>query len=191
MEQQQQQEQQQQEKLFTADEPPPDFLEVLDRTGCFVFPGILTPHGARQIVDEMYATKQAQTWQAGAGETGSDTLNIRADNMLVRGPVDEDAAAGVSLWPAPGSACFSLIDSPVVIKCLELAVPSKQFHYCHGAFGFRRPGTGGIAFHQDHHHWKHENPVNLAGRATRYIQLLWCELQPPCLHDAYTYYLVA
>lgn len=59
------------------------------------------------------------------------------------------------------------------IKCLEQAVSGKRFHYCHGAFGFRRPGTPGIAFHQDHHHWKHENSVNILGRETRYIQLLW------------------
>lgn len=106
--------------VLTADEPPADFLEVLDRTGCYVFPGILTPEGSQQIVTEMYATQQAQTWLAGSadsgGRKGSDTLNLREDNMLVRGPVDEDAAAGVSLWPAPGSACFSLIDSTLVVS---------------------------------------------------------------------------
>jgi hypothetical protein len=158
--------------VFTMEEPPADFLEVLDSTGCYVFPGVLTPEGSQQIVAEMYATQQAQTWLAGADGVGSDTLNLRPDNMLVRGPVDKDAAAGVSLWPAPGSACFSLIDSPLVIACLDLAVAGNDFHYCHGAFGFRRPGVGGIAFHQDHHHWKHDNPVNIVGRKKRYIQLL-------------------
>ena len=162
---------------FTMDAPPADFLEVLNTSGCYIFPGVLTPAASRQIVAEMYATQQAQTWLAGVpvGKRSvgrSDTLSLGKDNMLVRGPVNEDVAAGVSLWPAPGSACFSLIDSPLVVGCLEQAVGGNDFHYCHGAFGFRRPGVGGIAFHQDHHHWKHDNPVNIVGRKKRYIQLL-------------------
>jgi hypothetical protein len=34
-------------------------------------------------------------------------------------------------------------------------------------------GAGRVAFHQDHHHWFHQNPVNLAEREKGYIQVLY------------------
>ena len=35
------------------------------------------------------------------------------------------------------------------------------------------PGAAGIDFHQDHHHWKHDNPINIAERQRWYIQMLY------------------
>ena len=185
-------------QLFATDHPPPDFLEALDRDGCVVLPACLTDEGSLALEQEMANTLQAQAWRAAEGgnpgKPGSDTLNFRGRTMLVRGPVDEDIPNGVSLWPAPGSPSFQLIDGTLVRRCLELAMGGAEYHYCHGAFGFRRPGAEGIAFHQDHHvrhpspthhgpclsshgggfqHWKHENAVNVLERPKRYVQLLW------------------
>jgi hypothetical protein len=113
-------------KVFASDAPPDDFLEVLDRTGCYVLNGCLTAEGSEQLEAEMYATGQAQKWTSGrqneAVRNGPltrerDTLTLSPLSMLVRGPVDADAASGVSLWPAPGTACFELIDAPLVTAC--------------------------------------------------------------------------
>ena len=150
-------------QLFATDHPPADFLEALDRDGCVVLPACLTDEGSVALEQEMANTLQAQAWRAAEGgessQPGSDTLNFRGRTMLVRGPVDEDIPNGVSLWPAPGSPSFQLIDGTLVRRCLQLAMGGAEYHYCHGAFGFRRPGAEGIAFHQDHH-VRHPSPTH-------------------------------
>ena len=59
------------------------------------------------------------------------------------------------------------------MKSLLQALDSKGFHFCHSTLSLSLPGAGGIGFHQDHHHWKHDNPINIAERQRWYIQMLY------------------
>lgn len=110
--------------VFRESAAPADFQTELEERGCYVFPSVLTGEGCRRILAEIANTQQSQAWQAvreegrqgraarAANEPRTDTLGISEVGMLVRGPVEE--STGVSLWPAPRTACFQLIDHPFV-----------------------------------------------------------------------------
>eukprot|EP01052_Picozoa_sp_SAG31_P013252 SAG31_NODE_793_length_12044_cov_12.886229_14_plen_264_part_00 len=125
----------------------------------------------------MASTLQTKAWGFGRADKAaapgrSDTFGMDELSMLVRGPVDAAPERGVSLWPAPCSASFQLIDHEFVVSCVREAI-GNRFHFCHCAYGYRVGGARGMGFHQDHHHWNHEHPVNLAERSKYYIQLLY------------------
>ena len=44
--------------------------------------------------------------------------------MLVRGPVEAVPEHGVSLWPAPGTASFQLVDDEIVVAYVREALPN-------------------------------------------------------------------
>ena len=54
-----------------------------------------------------------------------------------------------------------LIDAPLVTALLQATI-GPDYHFCHSAMNIAPRGVGRLGFHQDHHHWRHENPVNLA-----------------------------
>lgn len=189
---------------FHIDAPPSDFAEVFERDGCYVFPEALTTAGCSGLEAEMRGCLQTQAWGFGRmarsvtpHQNDNGTFGMTGPSMLVRGPVEEDVARNVSLWPAPGTNSFALIDDPFVVACLsaytactpfrctpyqpnprvvpsaERAFNGAQFHFCHCAYGFRLPGAKGMGFHQDHHHFNHPHPVNVAERNGAYIQALY------------------
>jgi ectoine hydroxylase-related dioxygenase (phytanoyl-CoA dioxygenase family) len=164
--------------VFKLRAPPADFKEVFDRDGCYVFESCMTDDGIAAVEHDMAGTLQTQAWGFGrpdesAAPGSSDTFGMGELSMLVRGPVDAAPESGVSLWPAPGSASFQLIDNEFVLGCVREAMGGSRFHFCHCAYGYRLGGAGGMGFHQDHHHWNHEHPVNIAEREKYYIQLLY------------------
>lgn len=165
--------------VFRPDlQPPADFKEAFDRDGCYVFKGCMTDQGIAAVEGDMAQTLQTAAWNFGqqadaAGPTKGDTFGMSERSMLVRGPVDAAPEQSVSLWPAPGSASFQLIDHQFVMGCLEKALGGERFQFCHCAYGYIMSGAGGMGFHQDHHHWNHEHAVNVAERDKCYIQLLY------------------
>ena len=48
-----------------------------------------------------------------------------------------------------------------------------DYHFCHSAMNIAPRGIGAVPYHQDHHHWRHENPINLAERDKYYVQILY------------------
>jgi hypothetical protein len=51
-------------------------------------------------------------------------MGARALRMLVRGPVEAVPEHGVSLWPAPGTASFQLVDDEIVVAYVREALPN-------------------------------------------------------------------
>ena len=90
--------------------------------------------------------------------------------------LDEKFAAPQSYFVRPwndrGPCGDRLIDDPFVAALLQATI-GPNYHFCHSALNLAPRGIGPIPFHQDHHHWKHENPVNLAERDKYYVQILY------------------
>ena len=60
-----------------------------------------------------------------------------------------------------------------MIGALLRGTIGDDYHFCHSALNIAPRGIGPIRYHQDHHHWKHENAVNLAERDKYYVQILY------------------
>ena len=65
------------------------------------------------------------------------------------------------------------LQAPSPAPGTTVAPSANDYHFCHSALNLAPGGTGPIPFHQDHHHWKHENPVNFAERDGSYSQILY------------------
>ena len=65
-----------------------------------------------------------------------------------------------------------LIDDPFIASLLRATI-GDDYHFCHSALNIAPRGIGPIRYHQDHHHWKHGNAVNLAERDRYYVQILY------------------
>ena len=65
-----------------------------------------------------------------------------------------------------------LIDDPFITSLLRSTI-GDDYHFCHSAMNIAPRSIGSVPYHQDHHHWKHENPINLAERAKYYVQILY------------------
>ena len=75
-------------------------------------------------------------------------------------------------WNDRGDWSDRLIDAPLVTALLK-ATLGRDYHFCHSSFNVALRGAERVPFHQDHHHWFHSNPVNLAEREKGYIQILY------------------
>ena len=65
-----------------------------------------------------------------------------------------------------------LIDAPLITSLLQSTIGS-DYHFCHSDMSIAPRGAKGVKFHQDYHHWKHKNPINLAERNKWYIQIFY------------------
>ena len=84
----------------------------------------------------------------------------------------EPKAYFIRPWNDRGRYTDQLIDDPFIASLLRATV-GDDYHFCHSALNIAPRGIGPIPFHQDHHHWKHENAVNLAERDRYYVQILY------------------
>ena len=75
-------------------------------------------------------------------------------------------------WNDRGLWGNRLIDAPLVTALLQATI-GTDYHFCHSAMNITPRGTKRLGFHQDYHHWFHENPINLAERDKWYIQILY------------------
>ena len=89
-----------------------------------------------------------------------DISNFHRDGYLVYPNVFTDKARE------------GLIDAPLITSLLQTIIGS-QYHFCHSALKLTGQGSRAIPLHQDHHHWFHENKINLKEREKYYIQILY------------------
>ena len=57
----------------------------------------------------------------------------------------------------------NLIDVPLITSLLQFAI-GPDYHFRHSAMSIAPRGAQEVKFHEDHHHWKHKNPINLVKR---------------------------
>lgn len=141
--------------LFRRQAPSAADLDSFHQDGYIFYPDVLKDEARLSLTNEIL---------------GLDSVRGYLDAL------DEKSAAPQSYFVRPwndrGPCGDHLIDDPFVIALLQATI-GPNYHFCHSALNLAPRGIGPIPFHQDHHHWKHENPVNLAERDKYYIQLLY------------------
>ena len=141
--------------LFRLQAPSAADLDSFHQDGYIFYPDVLKEEARHSLTNEIL---------------GLDSVRSHLDAL------DEKSAAPQSYFVRPwndrGPCGDHLIDDLFVIALLQATI-GPNYHFCHSALNLAPRGIGPIPFHQDHHHWKHENPVNLAERDKYYIQLLY------------------
>ena len=146
--------------LFRLKAPSPIDLNAFHHDGYITYPDIFTDEARETLIDEILHLDSVHTYL--------DALDERA---TATSP-DEPRSYFVRPWNDRGPCGDRLIDDPFVIALLNATI-GPEYHFCHSALNLAPRGIGPIHFHQDHHHWKHENPINLAERDKYYIQILY------------------
>ena len=144
--------------ILRINAPRAEDIAAFRRDGFAVFSDVFTDEGLAGITDEILSLEAVVDY---LDESEEELGRLESTNRLRMKP-----------WNDKGPWAERLFDAPLVTALLR-ALVGDSFHFCHSTLHLSCPGAGAIAFHQDHHHWKHDNPVNLAERDTWYIQMLY------------------
>ncbi|HIB88658.1 TPA: hypothetical protein EYN09_05480 [Candidatus Poribacteria bacterium] len=144
--------------IFRLTEPSAHDLATFHRDGCVVLPDVFTDEGLAGLTDEILNHDPVREY-----------FKSLADPDL---QVNDPHTYFVRPWNDRGSWGNRLIDAPLVTSLLQSTI-GPNYHFCHSAMNIAPRGTKRVGFHQDHHHWFHENPVNLEERNKWYIQILY------------------
>ena len=141
--------------LFRMAVPTAHDIEAFHRDGYILFPDVFTDAARERLVEEILQLDSVRQYLAPKDEEPGQASSYFVRPWDDRGPYGE-----------------RLIDDAFVTGLLQATI-GADYHFCHSALNLAPRGIGPIPFHQDHHHWKHENPVNLAEREKYYIQILY------------------
>jgi hypothetical protein len=144
--------------MFRRDGPSAAEIAAFHRDGYLAFPEIFTETALAALIEEVHADESVQAFLAM--------------------PEEERRAPGSPLvyfmrpWNDRGYWSDRLIDAPLVTALLRATI-GPEYHFCHSSMNLALRGADRLGFHQDHHHWFHQYPVNLAEREKGYIQVLY------------------
>ena len=141
--------------LFRLKTPSAADLDSFHNDGYIFFPDALKDDARETLVDEIHNIDDVRKY-----------LEVLDDKSA------EPQSYFVRPWNDRGPVGDQLIDDPFVTALLHSTI-GPDYHFCHSALNLAPRGTGPVPFHQDHHHWKHENPINHAERDKYYIQILY------------------
>ena len=144
--------------MFRIDAPSVADLTAFHSAGYIVFPAVLTDKGLAGLTDEILSHEQVIDFFSNTDEEHSK--------------LSKPYRLSVRNWNNKGPWSDQLFDAPLVLALLRATI-GEDFHFCHSTIAVSLRGAGPINFHQDHHHWKHSNPVNLVEREKSYIQMLY------------------
>ena len=144
--------------LFRIDAPSEENLADFHRDGYVAIPEVFTEEALSGLTDEVLNLEGPREYLHA----------LKADQGKPRDP----SVYFVRPWNDRGPWADQLIDAPLVTALLQATI-GPDYHFCHSAMNIAPRGVGQLGFHQDHHHWRHENPVNLAERDKWYIQILY------------------
>ncbi|MEM7347083.1 MAG: hypothetical protein AAF485_22815 [Chloroflexota bacterium] len=146
------------ESIFRLDTPTEDHLEAFRRDGYLALPDIFTDEARTGLIDEIMHNEAVKAYLHQRDVTGT------AEGM--------SRPYFVRPWNDRGPWGHRLIDAPLVINLLQATI-GLDYHFCHSALNLAPRGAKPIRVHMDHHHWFHNNPINLAERDRWYIQILY------------------
>lgn len=147
-----------QNSIFQTEAPTAADLAAFHRDGFVALPGVMSAAGIEGLMAECSNHPQIAEF---IHKTDAERRTLPQPYQLL-----------VRDWNNKGFWSDQLFDAPLV-KALLQAVIGGQYHFCHSTLHVSLRGTPALHFHQDHHHWKHENPINLAEREHWYIQMLY------------------
>lgn len=133
-------------------------LASFDRDGYIAYPDVMTDDYREALIEEVISADPAAQFLG---------LSEEERSILERSTVHF-----VRPWNDRGPLSDALIDAPLIKALLEATI-ENDYHFCHSSMNLAMRGAETVRFHQDHHHWNHENPINLAERDNYYIQILY------------------
>jgi hypothetical protein len=144
--------------IFRIDAPSPEDLAVFYKDGYVAFPDVFTQVGLAGLIDEILSCDSVKEYLRSLSNA--------------RSTQEDPKVYFVRPWNNRGPWADRLIDAPLVTALLRATI-GPEYHFCHSALNIAPRGAKRIGLHQDHHHWFHQNPVNLAERDKWYIQILY------------------
>ena len=144
--------------IFRIGAPSPEDIDAFHRDGYVAIPNVFTEEGLSGLTDEILHMDGAREFLHALDEE--------------QGKPSKPSTYFVRPWNARGPWADQLIDAPLVTALLQATIGS-DYHFCHSALNIAPRGAGRVGFHQDHHHWRHDHPINLAERDKWYIQILY------------------
>ena len=144
--------------IFKMHEPSDSHLDDFERDGYIAFPNVMRDSARESLIEEVL------TWAP-----ISEFLALSNKERVRR---ERPATFFARPWNDRGPWSDALIDAPLIAALLQRTM-GPDFHFCHSAINVALRGAERSPFHQDHHHWKHNHPVNLAEREKAYIQVLY------------------
>ena len=144
--------------IFRIEAPSQKNLEDFHRDGYVAIPEVFTEEALSGLTDEVLSMDGAREY-----------LHALDDEQ---GRPSNPTVYFVRPWNNRGPWGDRLIDAPLVTALLQTTI-GPDYHFCHSALNIAPRGVGRLSFHQDHHHWRHANPINLAERDKWYIQILY------------------
>ena len=141
--------------LFRIPGPSAADVASFHNDGYIAYPDVLLDQAREALIAEIESLDEVRRCirQIGNGEGEPQRFAVRP-------------------WNSRGPFADRLIDDPFIAALLQSTV-GDDYHFCHSALNIAPRGAEPIRYHQDHHHWKHGNPVNLAERDRYYVQILY------------------
>ncbi len=141
--------------LFRIPGPTQADIEAFHNDGFIAYPDVFIEEARETLIAEIEGLDE-----------------VRGYVRQLENNTDEPKPYFVRPWNDRGPYADRLIDDPFITSLLQATVGS-DYHFCHSALNISPPGATPIRYHQDHHHWRHENPVNIAERDRYYVQILY------------------
>ncbi len=141
--------------LFRVNGPTQAEIDAFHTDGFISYPNVFTDVARESLIKEI-----------------GDLDHVRAYIQQMESGDVEPRPYFVRPWNDRGPYADQLIDDPFIASLLGATIGS-DYHFCHSALNIAARGAPPLGYHQDHHHWRHENPVNLAERDRYYVQILY------------------
>ncbi|MBV7328204.1 phytanoyl-CoA dioxygenase family protein [Chloroflexi bacterium TSY] len=146
------------ESLFRLNAPTEEHLKAFHQDGYVALTDIFTDEARTGLIDEILNLDDVRTYLH--QQDVEDATEESSRPYFVRP------------WNNRGYWGDRLIDAPLVTALIQATI-GTDYHFCHSALNLAQRGAKPIRLHMDHHHWFHENPINLAERDKWYIQILY------------------
>lgn len=144
------------DSLFRLSAPSQADIDSFHNNGYIAYPDVFTDDGREGLIEEI-----TQRFEP-----------VRQYLEAMNNDGDKPRPYFIRPWNDRGEYSDRLIDDPFITAVIQATI-GEAYHFCHSALNIAPRGVGPLQYHQDHHHWKHENPVNLAERDNYYIQILY------------------
>ena len=141
--------------LFRLSGPTEADIDAFHNDGYIVYPDVFTDQARGNLIAEITEYAPVRQYLDASEQNGG-----------------EPKSYFIRPWNERRLYSDRLIDDPFITSLLQSTI-GDDYHFCHSALNIAPRGVGAVTYHQDHHHWKHENPINLAERDKYYVQILY------------------
>ena len=143
------------ESLFRLSGPTKADIDSFHNDGYIAYPEVLSDDARENLITEITEYEPVRHYLNALQQDG-----------------EEPKSYFIRPWNERRLYSDRLIDDPFITSLLRSTI-GNDYHFCHSALNIAPRGIEAVPYHQDHHHWRHENPINLTERDKYYVQILY------------------